>query len=157
MTTPSGRTVGYTYDTSGRVSSLTVNASTLLSSMTYQLFGPPTGWQWGNGTQTQRTYDTDGQLTSLSSAGNSTFTYFVDGRIQSRTDDFAGVAPAASGTATFTTASTSNRVQSVAGLLTRTYSYDAAGSYEAAGHTTSDGSRTFTYNDAGRSTTALVR
>jgi RHS repeat-associated protein len=150
LTTPSGRTVGYTYDTSGRVSSLTVNATTLLSGVTYQPFGPITGWQWGNGTSTQRAYDTDGQLTSLSSAGSSTFTYFPDGRIQSRTDDFAGAAPPSTGTATFTTASTSNRVQSVAGLFTRTYSYDAAG------HTTSDGGRTFTYNDAGRMKTSTA-
>src|SRR5213078_2639283 len=73
-----------------------------------------------------------------------------DGRIQSRTDDFATPPPASPGTATFTTASTSNRVSSVSGFLTRTYSYDSAG------HTTSDGSRTFTYNDVGRMKTSIA-
>jgi RHS repeat-associated protein len=121
-----------------------------LSSVTYQPFGPVTGWTWGNSTSMQRTYDTDGQLTALSSAGSSTFTYFPDGRMQSRTDDFAGVAPASSGTATFTMASTSNRVTSASGLLTRTYSYDAAG------YITGDGSRTFSYNDAGRMKTSTA-
>jgi len=45
---------------------------------------------------------------------------------------------------TYTTSSTSNRLLSVVGTLSRTYTYDAAG------NVTNDGTRTFTYDDSGR-------
>lgn len=49
---------------------------------------------------------------------------------------------------TYTVSSTNNRLTSITGGLTRTYTYDAAG------NTTSDGAATFTYNDAGRMVSA---
>jgi RHS repeat-associated protein len=147
LTTPSGQTLTYEY-TNGQLSGLKVNGAWLLSQIAYQPFGPPKDWQWGNGTSTARTYDTDGRLTHVSSAGNSSYTFFLDGTIATRTDDFTPSIPSPSGTTTFTLASTSNRVQSTTGELTRSYSYDAAG------NTTSDGTRTFTYNDAGRMRTS---
>jgi RHS repeat-associated protein len=49
---------------------------------------------------------------------------------------------------TYTVASTSNRLNSVSGGLSRSYVYDAAG------NTTADGAATFTYNAAGRMVTA---
>ena len=87
LTTPSGQVIGVSY-LSGRASALTVNGVTLLSGLTYEPFGPTRGWQWGNGTTTTRAYDTDGQITQVSSAGTSTYEYYPDGRIKSRADDF---------------------------------------------------------------------
>lgn len=49
-----------------------------------------------------------------------------------------------SAASTYTVSGTSNRLSSISGALTRTYSYDNAG------NTTGDGTATFTYNDAGR-------
>jgi RHS repeat-associated protein len=147
LTTPSGQVLGYEYQ-NGRLSGLTVNGAWLLSQVAYQPFGPTKSWTWGNGTTTTRTYDTDGQLTQISSAGTSSYTFFLDGLIASRTDDFVASIPSTAGTTNFAISSTSNRVESASGLLTRSYGYDAAG------HTTSDGSGSFTYDDAGRLKTA---
>jgi RHS repeat-associated protein len=147
LTTPSGQTVTYEY-TNGELSGLKVNGSWLLSQLAYQPFGPIKGWTWGNSTTTTRIYDTDGQLTQVSSAGSSTYTFFDDGNIASRTDDFVAVIPSSSGTTMFDVSSTSNRLESAAGQLIRSYGYDAAG------NTTSDGMRTFTYNNAGRMKTS---
>jgi RHS repeat-associated protein len=143
LTTPSGQVIAYSYSNGG-ISGITVNGAGLLGQVAYEPFGPTRGWQWGNGSTTVRQYDTDGQLTSLSSAGTSTYTYFPDGMIKSRTDDFPVNIPSISGSTTFAVSTSSNRLQSASGLLTRTYSYDAAGS------TFSDGDRTFTYDDSGR-------
>ena len=147
LTTPSGQVIGYSYS-NGRISGITVNQVALLSQVGYQPFGATTGWQWGNGSATVRQYDTDGQLTYLSSAGTSTYSYYADGLIRSRADSVAVNPPLVAGSKTFSMASTSNRVMSASGLLTRSYSYDAAG------NTLGDGSRSFTYNDAGRMATA---
>jgi RHS repeat-associated protein len=84
----------------------------------------------------------------LSSAGASTYTFFPDGLIKSRADDFAATIPLGGGTTTFTLASTSNRLQAATGLINRSYSYDAAG------NTLGDGTRSFTYDDAGRMKTS---
>jgi len=147
FTTPSGQVIGYSY-TSGRVTGLTVNGQTLLEGVTYEPFGPATGWEWGNGAATARQYDTDGQLTYVSSAGASTYTFFPDGLIKSRDDNFTVSIPITTGSTTFTLAPTSNRLTGASGLLTRSYSYDAAG------NTLSDAAKSFTYNDAGRMATS---
>ena len=149
LTTPSGQSIAYSY-TSGRLSALTVNGVNLLSGVTYEPFGPTRGWQWGNGTATQRTYDTDGQITQVSSAGTSTYEYYPDGRIKSRADDFTVTLPASPGTTTFSVAAASNHLTGASGALARTYSYDAAG------HTLGDGARTFTYDDTGRMATSTA-
>jgi RHS repeat-associated protein len=147
LTTPSGQTLTYEY-TDGELSGLRVNGTWILNQVVYQPFGPIKGWTWGNGTTTTRTYDIDSQLTQVSSAGTSTYSFFDDGAIASRTDDFVVSIPSTAGTTTFDVSATSNRLESAAGGVTRSYSYDAAG------NTTSDGTRTFTYNDGGRMKTS---
>ncbi len=84
-------------------------------------------------------YDTLDRLTSASQTGLS----------QTWTLDVNGNRLTQGGTAstTFTNATTSNKLNSINGALTRTYNYDADG------HITGDG-RTFTYNAAGRMVTA---
>jgi len=66
---PTGMSVGYTYDSAGRVAIMTVTpsggtATNLLTAITYTAFGAPNGWTWGNGTPYTRTFDLDGRLTS---------------------------------------------------------------------------------------------
>ncbi len=147
ITTPSGQTIGYSY-THGKPTGISVNGQSLLSNVLYSPFGPTRGWTWGNNTLTVREYDQDGQLTTLDSAGLSTYTYHPDGTIASISHDSSANLGLPTGTTNLTVSATSNRIESTTGTLTRTYSYDNAG------NTTSDGSRTFTYNAAGRLATA---
>jgi YD repeat-containing protein len=51
------------------VSSVSLNGSTtILSGITYDPFGPITGWTWGNGTTASRGFDTDGKITQVDNA-----------------------------------------------------------------------------------------
>jgi RHS repeat-associated protein len=178
LTLPSGNTIDYGY-TDGKVTSLTLNGSTtLLSNVLYHPFGPTTGWTWGNSTLAVRDYDQDGKITLADSAGLKTYAYDDAFRITGITDaidanlsqtygyDLLDRLTSATGTSlnqswtydangnrltqggnqssAYTVATTSNRINTISGALTRTYGYDSAG------NTTSDGSATYAYNDAGR-------
>jgi YD repeat-containing protein len=46
LTTPSGQSVVYTY-TNGQITQISVNGTTLLSSVVYEPFGPVRGWLGG--------------------------------------------------------------------------------------------------------------
>ena len=147
-------------------------------SVLYEPFGPVAGWTWGNSTIAARVYDTDGKPTNLDSAGAYTYGYDDAFRITSITDladstkswtygydlldrlnaatktsQTIGYTYDANGnrltqtgtqTATYTVSTTNNRITSITGTPTRSYSYDAAG------NTSGDGTRTFTYQDNGR-------
>src|SRR6185437_3116301 len=75
VTTPSGQSVTYSYNTNHQVTSVSVNGVTVLSSATYEPLGPVNGWTWGNSTAASRTYDTDGKLSGIGSAGTKTYSY----------------------------------------------------------------------------------
>lgn len=69
---PSGTMVTYTRDSDGRIQSLSVSppngmASTVVSSVTYQPFGPVSGYTLGNGQHVTRSYDANYRLTDLTS------------------------------------------------------------------------------------------
>lgn len=150
MTTPSGQVLAYAYNANHQITGITLNGAALISGATYMPFGPSTGWTWGNGTLSSRTYDLDGKPISINSAGTSTYAYNDDASIASRSDDWPSTYDLTSGTTTPTIAATSNQVTATAGALSRTYSYDLAG------HVTGFGSATFLYNDAGRMSGATV-
>ena len=66
---PSGNVLTYGYNANGQVTSLTLNGSTtILNNITYDPFGPITGWTWGNGTTASRSFDTDGKVTQVDNA-----------------------------------------------------------------------------------------
>jgi YD repeat-containing protein len=69
---PSGTLVSYTRDGDGRIQSVSVtppsgSASTAVSGVTYQPFGPVSGYTLGNGQAIVRTYDANYRLTDLTS------------------------------------------------------------------------------------------
>jgi RHS repeat-associated protein len=69
---PGGTQVSYTRDGDGHIQSLSVTppggaASTAASGVTYQPFGPVSGYTLGNGQVIARSYDADYRLTDLSS------------------------------------------------------------------------------------------
>jgi RHS repeat-associated protein len=69
---PSGTQVTYTRDSDGRIQTVSVtppngSASTAVSSVTYQPFGPVNGYTLGNNQVVTRTYDANYRLTDLTS------------------------------------------------------------------------------------------
>jgi RHS repeat-associated protein len=181
MTTPSGQAITYSY-TNGKVTGIAVNGNSVLSNSIYDPFGPARQWMWGNGTYTNRTFDLDGKLTQVDSSGLNTYTFDDAFRITANTDtsnsanswsygyslldrltsasksslsqswtfDANGNRLTQGGTTstTFIIASNSNRLTTTTGALARTYTFDSAG------HPLSDGTRSFTYNAAGKMATA---
>jgi RHS repeat-associated protein len=69
LVTPSGQKVTYGY-TNHQVTSIAINGTTLLSGVTYFPYGPVSSWTWGNGTAVARTYDEDGKIVSITTAGD---------------------------------------------------------------------------------------
>ena len=144
LTTPSGQAVSYSYDVSGRLAGVSVNSITVLNGVQYSPFGPVSGWSWGNGTQSSRSYDVDGRLFQIQSAGTSTYTFLDDGTISSRSDDADHDYSVVPGSTSFAVNNTSNQLTGATGVQPVTYSYDLAG------NTLGNGTLTFSYNGAGR-------
>jgi RHS repeat-associated protein len=184
IVTPSGQTIAYGY-TNHRITSITVNGAALLSGVTYDPFGPATGWTWGNGSTVSRTYTEDGnpneivtagvtntytvddasRITGISDSGlsSNTFTFGYDllDRVKTGTSsaisrgytyDANNNRSTETGTVAFsaTISSTDNQIVSTSGGLARAYSYDSAG------NTKSYTGATFTFNDRGRMSSAVV-
>ncbi|MGI9307130.1 MAG: RHS repeat-associated core domain-containing protein, partial [Gammaproteobacteria bacterium] len=68
MTYPSGSVVDYGY-ANGQLTSLHHDGVTVLSDVTYEPFGPASGWKWRDGSVHTRTYDLDGRLIEHTLAG----------------------------------------------------------------------------------------
>ena len=178
LTTPSGQLVSYGYDSAGRISSITVNGTTILSNVLYEPFGGTAGWTWGNGTYAVRTYDTDGKITQVDSAGLRTYGYDDAFRITGITD-----LTTAANSWSFAYDGLDRLTSASAPTVTRGWTYDANGNrltetgsspstytvsttsnrlnavtgtlartygYDAAGNVTGYAGRTFTYNNRGR-------
>ncbi|WP_198683851.1 RHS repeat-associated core domain-containing protein [Peristeroidobacter agariperforans] len=177
LTPPSGIEVTYGY-TNNQITSIRVDGILMIEDVLYEPFGPVRGWTWGNGSLAVRQHDLDGNLALIDSAGLSTYGYDDAMRITSIADvedssrswtygydtldrlaaasrsglsqtfsyDAIGNRLSQGGTASssYSVSTSSNRLTSVSGSLSRTYGYDNAG------NVTSDGTTTFTYDDAGR-------
>ena len=153
--------------------------------MTYEAFGAARGWSWGNATSEVRLYDTDGnpsqfsalesttytlddafRITHIANSSNSalswTYGYDVLDRVNRRqqdrratqgwTFDANGNRRTQTGTTstTYNIRTTNNQITSTTGTPARTYTYDAAG------NVLTYASDTFTYNNRGRMSTAVV-
>jgi RHS repeat-associated protein len=182
--TPSGQTITYGY-TNHRITSITVNTTTLLSGVTYDPFGPPTGWTWGNGTSVSRTFDTDGRQSQIVTAGV-TNAYTVDNASRITGISDSGLS---SDTWTFGYDLLDRVTSGHSSAKTRGYTYDANGNrltttgtsastetvasnsnrlnatsggivrtygYDNAGNTTSFTGDSFTFNQRGRMSSATV-
>ncbi len=86
LMTPSGETMVYGY-TNHRITSITVNGTVLLNNVTYDPFGPVNGWTWGDASTVSRSYNQDGGVTAITTAGDAIdFGYDNASRINSVTD-----------------------------------------------------------------------
>jgi RHS repeat-associated protein len=178
MTTPSGQSVAFGYNTNHQVTSITVNGNTVLSGATYDAFGPVTGWTWGNGSTSSRTFDTDGNVSQVVSAGTRAYGYDDAFRITGITDtansansyayDYDSLDRLTSAVKTGTSRgwtydATGNRL-SETGTSPSTYTVASSSNqltaitgslargytYDAAGSVLTYGSITATYNNQGR-------
>ncbi|MDP3222486.1 MAG: RHS repeat-associated core domain-containing protein, partial [Rubrivivax sp.] len=87
MTYPSGTQVSTTYGADGRPVDIRVNGNLLLSNIAYQPFGEPKSWVWGNNQAYTRSFDTDGRLkTHRVGSDTRTLTYDAASRITQTTD-----------------------------------------------------------------------
>jgi len=178
ITTPSGQSVSYGYNANHQVSSLTVNGTTILNGVSYEPLGPVSGWTWGNGTTTTRSYDTDSKISQIASNGTKSFSYDNAFRITGITDTSTGASNwtygydaldrLTSGTSPSTTRgwtydADGNRL-SETGASPSTYTISPTDNqitgiigalartygYDAAGNTTGYSTVSETYNGAGR-------
>jgi RHS repeat-associated protein len=184
ITTPSNKVIVYGY-ANGKVSSITVGGTTLLNNVVYESFGPVGGWTWGNGTLAVRTFDLDGRIAQVDSAGLRTYTWDDADRITAIADaqnsslnqgygyddlDRLTSVTKTTGNQSFTYDSNGNRLTYGDGGSSSTYTIagtsnrlsSIAGSqartysYNAVGAVTGDGSKTFAYSDRERMKSATV-
>lgn len=178
LTTPSGQVLTFSY-ANNRITGITLNGSTtVLNTVSHDPFGPINGWTWGNSTLAVQTYNQDGLVTQIDSAGLRQYGYDDAFRITGITD------PQNSNLSwTHQYDSLDRLAQATQTGLTQTWTYDANGNrltqgdttsstftvsitsnrlssvtgalsrtygYDAAGNTTSYSGLIFGYNDAGR-------
>ncbi|MBS0339348.1 MAG: RHS repeat protein, partial [Proteobacteria bacterium] len=85
ITYPGGGVLSHVYDTTGRLARLDWNGTPLVSAITWNPLGQPTGWNWSfvtPGLNASRSYDTAGRLTATEFSG---YVYNGAGRITSLT------------------------------------------------------------------------
>lgn len=82
ITYPSGRTVDYTRDSTGRITAVSTawngHVQTLAQSIAYRPFGPVSQFTYGNGLTETRSYDLDNRLTGITVAGVHDLDYGYD-------------------------------------------------------------------------------
>jgi RHS repeat-associated protein len=82
---PSGAVVAYTRDAMGRITAVTEKAlgastsTTVVSSVTYQPFGPSSGLTYGNGVAESRSFDLDYRLMSVAGTGSTQIQHLAYG------------------------------------------------------------------------------
>lgn len=167
ITLPSGRTIDYTLNDNGQVSSVsaTVNstATTLASSITYLPFGPISTMSYGNSLTLTNTFNTAYQLTNrtIGTIMNENFTYDDANNITAKGSDSYTLDALNRITGENTDSYTYDAIGNRLTKNTDTYTYpttssklsNAAGdavTYDAAGNITSDTTRGYTYDAAGR-------
>jgi RHS repeat-associated protein len=178
LTTPSGKVVTYSYNSNHQVTGVAVNGIAILGSATYEPFGTVDGWTWGNGTATVRSFDGDGNISAVASAGSKGYSYDSASRITGITDsgnaalswtygydllDRLTSASTISQSQAFTYDANGNRLTQ-GGSSSSTFTVDSGSNrlnsvsggltrtygYDAAGSTTSYAGLSFTYDAAGR-------
>lgn len=86
MTYPSGAQIALLYGNDGRPVEMQVNDQVLIRNLTYQPFGAPKSWLWGNGQRHNRDFDRDGRLIQHPLAeGTQAITYDAASRLTQTT------------------------------------------------------------------------
>jgi RHS repeat-associated protein len=183
MTTPSGQTIAYTYS-NHQISAISVNGSSLLSSVQYEPFGPVRGWTWSNSTTEVRLHDTDWNPSAISGLESTSYTVDNAFRITAIANasnsalswsygydslDRLTSASQTGNSQSWTYNANGNRLTQ-GGTLSSSYSISSSNnqissisgtlsrsySYDDAGNTTDDSMATFSYNDRSRMASATA-
>jgi RHS repeat-associated protein len=179
LVTPSGQSVAYGFNSNHQITSITVNGTTVLSGVKYEPFGGVDGWTWGDNSTTSRTFNGDGLISQIMTAGV-TLGYSFD-----NANRITGITDSSNSALTWTYGyDLLDRLTSATtSVITDGWTYDANGnrltqtgttpisfsvsttnnqlnattgglvrsySYDAAGHTEGYGAIGFTYNNRGR-------
>ncbi len=174
ITYPSGAQLNYSYNSNGQLENIQLNGQPLISNISYQPFGPITGWQWAGGPSHTRSYDLDGQLTVHSLGPDQrSLSYDAVGNITGQTDSQDNLSYSydeldrlinATGTELnqqFQYDANGNRTQLQDGTETINYSIDTASNrllqvdtsnyqYDANGNLINDGSHSYQYDARNR-------
>lgn len=174
MTYPSGASVGYTYDATGQVASVTVGGAAKITSIVHSPLGV-VGWTWGNGRVVSRPRNRNGQLTGYTLGADAVaLEYDAAGRLTTLADptrtrsfgyDAAGRVISATGDTayTYTYDATGNRTTTTVNAVPSTLAIDPASNrllqrtdsggvvrafaYTADGRVSSDGVHTYEYGE----------
>lgn len=156
ITYPSRWSVAYTRDSMGRVTGVTAKSPSgasqpIVSSLSYEPFGPLNGLTYGNGIAEKRTFDQDYRLTNIASGNveNLTYSYDAANNVLGVTDDLNSTNSQTLGYDAL------NRLTSASGPYNKlAYGYDPNGNrVSETSPATSDGLSSvaaLTYNQAGR-------
>lgn len=151
ITYPSGALVNYARDIMGRITAVTAQpkggtSAPVVSSVTYEPFGPSSTLTYGNGVAEARAFDEDYRLTALTDAGTSTlqkltYAYYPTNNVQTIADSVnsgnsqsfnydnlqrLNQAQGGYGAFAFTYDKDGNRVNQTLGSVTTSYSYGTA-------------------------------
>jgi RHS repeat-associated protein len=85
MTTPSGQVITYTY-TDHNITGISINGTSVITNVSYESFGPASGWTWANGTSEVRLYNADGNPSQMGGPELLNFGYDNAFRITGLTD-----------------------------------------------------------------------
>lgn len=176
---PSGAQIETIYGLDDRPSEIRVNGNTLIKNITYQPFGSPKSWTWGNGQAHARSFDQDGRLTQYSLDSDTvSLTYDATSQITATMgtnpvytrnygyDELGRLIRHEDNTKTSLWAfdANSNRTSVQHGSTVYSYTLDTKSNrllsvagpvaktynYDAAGNTLNDGVSDYTWNAAGR-------
>jgi RHS repeat-associated protein len=178
IVTPSGQSVTYGYNANHQVTSVAVNGTSVISAATYEPFGGVNGWTWGNSTTVSRSFNGDGLVSQIMTAGT-TIGYSFD-----NANRITGISDSSNSALTWAYGydALDRLTSATTSAITDGWTYDANGNrltqtgtmaitftvsptsnqvtatsgglvrtygYDAAGNVTSNGTA-FTYNDRGR-------
>ena len=71
--TSSGQTITYGFNANHQVTSVAVNGALLVDNVLYEPFGPVRGWTWANSVTETRLHDADGNVSSISGSGQTSY------------------------------------------------------------------------------------
>jgi RHS repeat-associated protein len=184
LLTPSGQTVTYAY-TNHRIASISVNGTSILTNATYEPFGPANAWSWGDAHTETRSFDLDGNLSTVVMQSETVTAHYDNASRMSSIGDNYGAgytwslgydgldrltSASKSGTTygwsydsvgnrltqTGTAASTFTPSTSSNQLSSTTGSLVRTYAYDGAGNTRSYSTLAFTYNQRGRASSVTV-
>ena len=179
IVTPSSQSVTFGYNSNHQITSVSVNGTTVVSGVTYEPFGGVNGWSWGNGTTVSRSFNGDGLVSQIVTAGT-TLGYSFD-----NANRISGISDSSNSALSWTYGydALDRLTSATTSAITDGWTYDANGnrltqtgttpitftisstnnllvttsgslvrsySYDAAGNTQTTGSLSFGYNNRGR-------